>query len=480
MTSSAGTILLEGSLDKKGSGFPFKWQERTFKLYPSLIEYYKGTELKGSLQLTKDSLIKLENLPLHDFAFSVATGDNSLLMTGKDNSVREMWHNAVTKAVGQIGTSASASASASTGTDQVPPQTQPAANFAESGATAALPKLGLCQVFYLKDINSVNQSYLVDLSFIFHWRPDDNAREAILEQGVKERTKLETAPYGKPSFVICEVNESTTLTEEYFYDPATDTCFGNINWLIDVANVMDFRLFPVDNQELELVCEVPGFILEQFDSSLALPHEKLDVGGGIYFVWRHDSWKIQGVKCALENATTTSPNGVSCCDGRVVVTVTGDRQPAFYIYNVVVVLYLITVCAFSVCAMDTTDFASRISLISTLLLTVVAFKLVINTFVPAVAYLTLLDQYIIVSLVVLVGSVAECFLISFVSVSNAAIIDQSLNALGAILWSLFNVVAVVAAQAGWLNSFMGKHTVDMLSTKIIVTPDEFAVSHCHQ
>ena len=70
------------------------------------------------------------------------------------------------------------------------------------------------------------------------------------------------------------------------------------------------------------------------------------------------------------------------------------RQYKFYIYNVLMIMYLITALAFSTFAVKAGSYVSRNGISLTLLLTSVAFKYNVQQYVPRVSYLTLADKYI--------------------------------------------------------------------------------------
>ena len=75
------------------------------------------------------------------------------------------------------------------------------------------------------------------------------------------------------------------------------------------------------------------------------------------------------------------------------------RQYKFYIYNVFLVMFLITALTFGSFAVEADATGDRIQISLTLLLTSVAFKYHVQQFVPTVSYLTLIDKYILLCMV---------------------------------------------------------------------------------
>ena len=75
------------------------------------------------------------------------------------------------------------------------------------------------------------------------------------------------------------------------------------------------------------------------------------------------------------------------------------RKSKFYIYNLLPIMCLITTLTFSSFAVEAESYISRIHISLTLLLTSVAFKYNVQQYVPRVSYLTLIDKYILWSMI---------------------------------------------------------------------------------
>ena len=79
------------------------------------------------------------------------------------------------------------------------------------------------------------------------------------------------------------------------------------------------------------------------------------------------------------------------------------RKYAFYIYNIALLMFLITALTFSTFVISV---GSRMKITLTLLLTSVAFKYYVNHYVPTVSYLTFLEKYILSCLIFQFGMAA--------------------------------------------------------------------------
>jgi len=73
------------------------------------------------------------------------------------------------------------------------------------------------------------------------------------------------------------------------------------------------------------------------------------------------------------------------------------RDPEFFIWNVMVVLFLITLTTGATFIFDTADFANRMSLLLSLVLTTIGYKLIITNWLPVRPDLSFLDKYVLLN-----------------------------------------------------------------------------------
>lgn len=112
------------------------------------------------------------------------------------------------------------------------------------------------------------------------------------------------------------------------------------------------------------------------------------------------------------------------------------RLPFYYITNLVFPLFLLVSLTGTAFAVPYEDAADRLSVSLTLLLTVVAYKFVVASTLPAVAYLTWLDKYSLAALCVLSLVVAE-------------------NALASVLGEAFDTAAQITCVSVWVAINLG-------------------------
>ena len=118
----------------------------------------------------------------------------------------------------------------------------------------------------------------------------------------------------------------------------------------------------------------------------------------------------------------------------------------FYLVNFCSVVLLIGLFALSVVAIAFDDFGGRTSITMTLLLTLVAFKFVMTTYVPPTSYLTLLDTYMILAIGVLALIIGENFIVATlpsVASYDEFLVDSIFYSVMAGVWILFHVFIAV-------------------------------------
>ncbi|ESO10686.1 hypothetical protein HELRODRAFT_167179 [Helobdella robusta] len=141
------------------------------------------------------------------------------------------------------------------------------------------------------------------------------------------------------------------------------------------------------------------------------------------------------------------------------VAATVTRRPQFFIWNILVVMFLICSLSFSTFSVSLDAPHTRLQLTFILLLTTVSFKFVVNQNLPMISYLTYLDKYILGSMTILaaicvwhaiVGKLAP----NVISCSDVKMVDfWMLGILGAIYIGFHLIfVIIVSCKASEKNN----------------------------
>ncbi|XP_065062175.1 glycine receptor subunit alpha-3-like isoform X2 [Rhopilema esculentum] len=155
--------------------------------------------------------------------------------------------------------------------------------------------------------------------------------------------------------------------------------------------VLEVNEFPYDYQDLTLVL-TSNWAVDQINL-LKDPHKNDNIRTWNFTA--RQEWDLQ--QHVLVESTENIPEEGSSPNifPLYKVQLHVMRQYGFYLYNVALIMCLITALTFSSFAVKVDSIGDRIQITLTLLLTSVAFKYYVQQFVPTVSYLTLMDKYIL-------------------------------------------------------------------------------------
>ncbi|XP_072021155.1 acetylcholine receptor subunit alpha-type acr-7-like [Amphiura filiformis] len=123
-----------------------------------------------------------------------------------------------------------------------------------------------------------------------------------------------------------------------------------------------------------------------------------------------------------------------------------ERKSAYYLWNVALIVLLIVVLSFTSFAVSPDEPANRLGVTLTLLLTAVAFKFVVSQSLPTISYLTILDKYVLLGLVIQCLMVGQNALASiFSSEQDAALFDHISLRVFAVIIIFAQIVFIIVA-----------------------------------
>jgi hypothetical protein len=161
------------------------------------------------------------------------------------------------------------------------------------------------------------------------------------------------------------------------------------NVLYSATVVVDVRMFPFDVQSMEMLLECPdydgaevAFLVDAAHSTTAIKSEA---------VWLLDEFTV--AQDMRESLSTGAP------DSYLVVTVSVRRLFGMACVTLVSPLFIISNFSFVALFVFIGDFGSRVGIVSTGFLTMIAFLFVINEHLPKIAYWTWLHQYMMMSII---------------------------------------------------------------------------------
>jgi len=254
----------------------------------------------------------------------------------------------------------------------------------------------------ITSVNELENTITYDLTLIAEWnepslidtslqQQQDSSLALPSLQSHKYRSIEDesTIPW-KCEFIFFNEKESTTTESTFYLNKATGSVVLIKNWNIAISQLLDLHAFPCDRQMLKIkfiVLDVEN--VHPYNESVGRPSVLNELIGrtGLKSGMQVSSWHLHA--CDLRIAESGDADEPEC---EATFEVFVQRNSFFYCVNFGTVLFLILLCALTVAAIDYSNFSDRMGVTLNLLLTMVAFKFVMTSYVPPTSYLTLLGM----------------------------------------------------------------------------------------
>ena len=239
-------------------------------------------------------------------------------------------------------------------------------------------------ILRIGDIDTVRQEFQCKIYMRLRW-----TEEKFKHMSASEKSQTTWESMWDPRYFF---NNATKIDEEItkkeFRDPQVvyhcyiTGIFKEVFWINN---------FPFDYQKLSLV-----LFAKCFADKMTLqkdPEKEDNIRTESFFA--PQEWKLCS-HVLTESKKSEETSGVSSNRyPQYEIRMNVRRQYKFYIYNVFLVMLLITTLTFGSFAVEADATGDRIQISLTLLLTSVAFKYYVQQFAPTVSYLTLIDKYVL-------------------------------------------------------------------------------------
>ena len=237
-------------------------------------------------------------------------------------------------------------------------------------------------------------------------RADDPTYDTDRWKNVDMTSDLTVTSYNAPRITILDVVEGDSGWHAHnnvaevmlahkskeFGSPPPGTVYKTIDITARIRDDNPIHEFPFDRQELTVEMEMPG------------SGSRNDTDCGRYFVPinisvanKHEMLTWNYHRAVGQTTQKRGSKQHMVCSFRI------TRKPWNYVINVMLIMAMTATLACLTFVVPVTSIADRSGVTLTLLLTVVAFKMVLSDTLPKVAYLTYLDLYVF-----------ACFLVIFI------------------------------------------------------------------
>lgn len=235
-------------------------------------------------------------------------------------------------------------------------------------------------------VNTIQQRFSATLIVYMRW--DMPIGE---EPPPPEEDDGDWCPNWTPKFRVIGLLEETHREQSYSVkdDNGNKYIIGEILLMVTIGEQMELKKFPNDCQDLTIVlqCAAPSTQVK-----LVSPKDGRDAVDINTKSLNLDDFALVK-ECPMTYNLYLAPYNNSY-HSTIKATIKIAREHRFYVVNVGVIMLLI--CSFILCAwaVHPGDVGARWSVDFSLILTAVAFKLILNDMLPKLSYLTTLDYYV--------------------------------------------------------------------------------------
>jgi hypothetical protein len=243
----------------------------------------------------------------------------------------------------------------------------------------------------LTSISDINEKLGANILLNVKWN-DPRLKGIISKDNSPER--VDPMQVWTPDVTLANPAEPVEILTEsikLYHDGTVQIVRGGIFTATVEVNV---RYFPFDVQSMELMFECPSYdgsqVALSVNQDLSTP-----VGGGEN-IWALDNWAVR--EEIRPSRVDGEPDSYLICRAQV------RRLFWMAMTTLVVPLYVIANFAFIAFFVTMSDFDTRIGIVSTGFLSLVAFLFVINDQMPRISYLTWLHKYCAITILIVMAT----------------------------------------------------------------------------
>ncbi|CAF2842061.1 unnamed protein product [Rotaria sp. Silwood2] len=282
---------------------------------------------------------------------------------------------------------------------------------------------------HIGEIDTLNEKYQADIYYEARWFEimsvksldlDIQQRSQLLDENISIRLNdLNPKNYWTPQLFI--ENEIGQIGKQDTWFTIKKFVTGNFEPLSPSAirleicehrrirgvfwEKLELNHFPADVQDLTVSIST----IHHVENCLLVPDEQLRSSINREAFFDQQEWKLyehvatESRQTKEEYSFENDNSGIEQKKHPVLAfTCRAARRPGYYYWNGFCLIFLITVCSFCIFSIPPDLPQSRLQITCTLLLTSVTFRWVVNRSLPTISYLTTLDKYAIISIIMLV------------------------------------------------------------------------------
>ena len=259
--------------------------------------------------------------------------------------------------------------------------------------------------FAVLDISNIydkEQKVTIDLFIALTWKDP-----RLAEKVTKGEMKAKTEDVWTPNIQILNDINLTKKMENAVHIQSDGTVTYRQRYVGDISERLNLRRFPRDKHTFKIKVATAGesentinFVPGKMTAYFPI-NEEITVEN-----WRFTPGKLSTKPITLKGLAKNIPG--------FTYTFEGKRKIGFYIWTLIVPLSVIIFMSWSVFWLDPQPelFGPQAGIATTSMLTVVAFRFVLVNFMPNVSYMTLIDRFLLGSIILVFLSLTEVILTS--------------------------------------------------------------------
>ncbi|CAD5114966.1 DgyrCDS3996 [Dimorphilus gyrociliatus] len=275
-----------------------------------------------------------------------------------------------------------------------------------------------CVFVRINDIDTISQKYSADVFIQAQW-----AEANLAGYSQNELDRLNWKRQWHPRIKVTNVLGDLERSDEWTVAKAGSeyaVCSQRMRLKGDFKENLELRDFPVDVQELSIhvTSEHPASKVKLIKDAFIL--SSCDVSE---FGDSHEWTLFEHVDSQESELNTQEMNSKKFTRSKITLTCHVARKAGYFFWNVALIMFCITSLTFCSFTVDKESPKDRLGITLTLLLTSVAFKMVVSRSLPTISYLTSLDIYILINMMILVVQSIHTTCISLIT--NKSIQDKA-------------------------------------------------------
>jgi len=283
----------------------------------------------------------------------------------------------------------------------------------------------------LSEVRGAEQAFSADVVLLSTWH------DPSLADDLEEVRTLDLGDVWHPTLVILnQRSASASMPEEVTVRPdGTVTYFQRYSGLFSVP--MDLREFPMDRQDFYIWLVAPvragaRVTLVPDESLAALRTESLSISD-----WSIGEPSLTVMPFQMTPGAPSNPG--------IRLTVSGARLLPYYLIQVVIPLLAIVLMGWSVFWIAPSIVPTRVGVLVTTMLTLIAYRFMLANYVPRLSYLTRLDWFMVGATVLVVLTLftmaAAAYLVRHEREAAVNRIDRVGRVAYPLLFALYSIIA---------------------------------------